>query len=81
VFCSVEGEILDDSGPMMALAEYQPENREVFLNCPFPALNFVVEVIVPMLPALFGSFEVFSIRFEEENLGNLRPFTVKLASK
>ena len=68
VLSSVTREALDNFAPLVTIFKYKFEDGQVFLNCPLSTFDVLVEVVKPMLPALFCSFEVFSLCLEEENL-------------
>ena len=67
VLSSVAREALDNFAPLVTIFKYKFEDCQILMNCPLSTFDVLVEVVKPMLPALFGSFEVFSFCLEEEN--------------
>lgn len=67
-------ELEGDLRPFPALFKHEIEDYQILVDVPSSMSNLLVEVVVPMLSALFRGFEVTAFWFEKYLSGNICPF-------
>ena len=65
MLCSNVGKLFDNLAPLMSFLQDKIQNDEILANSPLTPLDRLVEVIEPVLPALFSRLEVLTFCLKE----------------